>query len=377
MTARTNRAWHLAHRPQGLLKQGDFEWRAAPVPALAEGQALARTVYLSLDPTNRIWASDIDQYMPPVEVGEVMRGVALGEVVESRQAGLKPGDLVYGLLGWQDFTVIKKPGTVTKFTRVPGLSLGGTLSLLRVMIKAAELGLLNKQKLSSAAIRLPGLPLTSYLGFLGAIGFTAYVGVIDLCRPKPGETMVVTAAAGAVGSIAAQIGKLKGCRVIGIAGSDAKCKWLTDELGLDAAINYRTENVEDALKRHCPKGIDCVFENVGGAQLDASLALVNNNARIALCGLISQYNAEAPVPGPYRFAQLLMHRVSVKGFIILDHADRFPAAFRDLATWLAEGRIKYRVHVVEGLENAPDAVNRLFTGQHDGKLVVKVGAEPT
>lgn len=340
MSARMNRAWHLAARPHGRLKQGDFTWRETPVPALVEGQALARTVYLSLDPTNRIWASDIDQYMPPVELGAVMRGVALGEVVESRRPDLKPGDLVYGLLGWQDFTV------------------------------------LDRKSFASKLERRPGLPLTAYLGLLGFIGITAYVGVIDICRPKAGETMVVTAAAGAVGSVAAQIGKIKGCRVIGIAGSDAKCRWLTEELGLDGAINYRSENVEAALRRHCPSGIDCVFENVGGDQLDASLALVNNNARIALCGLIAQYNAEGPVPGPYRFAQILMHRVLIKGFIGGDHADRFPEALDNLATWLAEGRIKYRVHVVEGLENAPDAVNRLFTGQHEGKLVVRVGPEP-
>ena len=163
--------------------------------------------------------------------------------------------------------------------------------------------------------------------------------------------------------------------MVGIAGSDAKCQWLTTELGLDAAINYRTENVEAALRRHCPRGIDCVFENVGGALLDASLALVNNNARIALCGLIAQYNAEGPVPGPYRFGQLLMHRVTVKGFIILDHAERFPVAFCDLAAWLAEGQIKYRVHVIDGLENAPVAVNRLFDGSNDGKLIVRVAPE--
>ena len=376
MTARTNRAWHLAARPDGMLKQGDFEWRQTPVPPLADGEALARTVYLSLDPTNRIWASDMEQYMPPVGLGDVMRGVGLGEVVESRRPDFKPGDLVYGLIGWQDFTVLDKHNTPAKFIRMPGLSLGATLGVLRVLNAAGKLGLIDKQGLVAKAIRLPGLPLTAYLGLLGAIGFTAYVGVNDICRPKAGETMVVTAAAGAVGSIAAQIGKIMGCRVIGIAGSDAKCKWLTQKLGLDAAINYRTENVEAALKRHCPKGIDSVFENVGGAQLDASLALVNNHARIALCGMIAQYNADGPVPGPSRFTQMLMHRVSMKGFIILDHADRFPEAFLNLAKWLAEGRIKYRVHVIDGLENAPDAVNRLFTGQHDGKLMVKVGPEP-
>ena len=376
MTARTNRAWHLAARPHGLLKQGDFEWRQAAVPPLAEGQALARTVYLSLDPTNRIWASDMEQYMPPVALGQVMRGVVLAEVVESRRPDLKPGDIVNGLLGWQDYTVIDRGEAVAKFVKPPVRSLGTVLGLLNITMKAANLGLLDKQKMTGRGILLPGLPLTAYMGCLGGIGFTAYVGIMDICRPKPGETLVVTGAAGAVGSIAAQIGKLKGCRVIGIAGSDAKCQWLTKELGLDAAINYRTENVEEALRRHCPKGIDCVFENVGGAQLDASLALVNNHARIALCGLISQYNAEGPVPGPTRFPQLLMRRVMIKGFIILDHADRFVDAFRDLATWLAAGRLKYRVHVIDGLENAPDAVNRLFTGQHDGKLMVKVGPEP-
>ena len=377
MTERTNRAWHLANRPHGMLKPSDFTLRETPIAPLADGQALARTVYLSLDPTNRIWASDIDQYMPPVKLGEVMRGVALGEIVESRRADLKAGDLVYGLLGWQDYTVVDKPGTVSKFTRIPGLPLGATLGLLGLAAKAVNLGLVDTRKLASTAIRLPGLPLTAYLGFLGAIGFSAYVGLIDICKPKPGETLVVTGAAGAVGSIAAQIGKLKGCRVVGIAGSDAKCQWLTGELGLDAAINYKREDVEAALRRHCPNGIDCVFENVGGTQLDASLALVNDNARIALCGLISQYNADAPVPGPYRFGQLLMHRVLIKGFIILDHADRFPEAFVQLARWLAAGRLKYRVHVVDGLENAPEAVNRLFTGQHEGKLMIRVGPEPT
>ncbi|MGD9538804.1 MAG: NADP-dependent oxidoreductase [Alphaproteobacteria bacterium] len=340
MTERTNRAWHLAKRPHGMLAPGDFTLREAPIPPLAEGQALARTIYLSLDPTNRIWASDIDQYMPPVEVGDVMRGVALGEIVESKRDDLAPGDLVYGLLGWQDHTVL---GKRTPFLKVE---------------------------------RRPGLPLTAYLGLLGFIGITAYVGIVDICRPKPGETLVVTTAAGAVGSIAAQIGKLKGCRVVGVTGTDAKCRWLTGELGLDAAINYKTEDVETALRRNCPDGVDCVFENVGGAQLDASLALVNDNARIALCGLIAQYNTDAPVPGPYRFGQILMHRVMVKGFIGGDHPDRFPEALENLGNWLAEGRLKYRVHVVDGLKNAPEAVNLLFTGQHEGKLMVRVGPEP-
>jgi len=335
-----SRAWHLASRPDGLIRPENFALRESRAPTPGEGQALVRIIYVSLDPTDRIWASAREQYMTPVDIGEVMRSVALGVVTESNQPGLKPGDIVYGLLGWQDYVLVDKRSPVMKVER------------------------------------RPGVPLTAQLGLTGFIGITAYVGVIDILKPKPGETMVVTTAAGAVGSIAAQIGKIMGCRVVGVTGSDAKCRWLLDELQLDAAINYKTENVEAALRRHCPKGIDTVFENVGGAQLDASLALVNHFARIAVCGLISTYNTEAAVPGPSRFTQVLMHRLLIKGFIGGDHPERFAEAQDALAKWHQEGRMAYRVHIEDGFEAIPHAVNLLFTGQHDGKLIVRLAPEP-
>ncbi len=341
MTQNTNRQWRLKARPSGRLKESDFEWREEPVPPVAVGQVLVRTLYLSLDPTHRIWASDMDQYMPPVELGEVMRAAAIAEVVESKAPSLDAGDLVAGFMGWQDWTLVEDAQTLSKLPALP-----------------------------------PGVPLTAFMGVLGHIGATAYFGVRDIGRPREGETMVVTSAGGAVGSIAGQIGKIDGCRVVGVTGTDEKCRWIVEELGFDAAINYKTENLLEALRRRCPGGIDIVFENVGGAQLDASLALINLNARIVLCGLIAQYNSEEPVPGPYRFAQLLMKRAKVEGFIVLDFWDRFPEALDQLGQWLAEGRLKYRVDVVDGVESAPTAVNKLFDGTNTGKLIVKV-AEPS
>jgi hypothetical protein len=218
--------------------------------------------------------------------------------------------------------------------------------------------------------------LTAYLGLFGIIGPTAYFGLLDIGQPKAGETLVVSAAAGAVGSLAGQIGKIKGCRVVGIAGSDEKCRWITEELGFDAAINYKTEPVQERLKTHCPDGIDVYFENVGGEILDAVLSLINVRARIVICGLISQYNAKEPVPGPYNFRAILTQRARVEGFIILDYRDRFMEAFEALGRWLAEGKLHYRVDVIDGLENAPRALNKLFDGSNKGKLIVKVSEEP-
>ena len=337
MTRNSNRQWRLRTRPAGRLKESDFEWREEPVPAVAPGQVLVRTLYASLDPTHRIWASDMDQYMPPVELGAVMRAGAIAEVVESTVPEFAAGDLVSGLMGWQDWTLVDDPRMLRKLPRSRG-----------------------------------DVPLTAYMGAVGIIGATAYFGVRAIGQARAGDTMVVTTAGGAVGSIAGQIGKIDGCRVVGVAGSDEKCRWIVDQLGFDAAVNYKTESLEEALRSHCPDGIDVVFENVGGAQLDASLALINLNARIVICGLIAQYNAEAPVPGPYRFAQILMKRARVEGFIVTDFLERFPEALGQLGEWLAEGRLKYRVDVVDGLENAPAAINKLFDGTNKGKLIVKV-----
>jgi len=203
------------------------------------------------------------------------------------------------------------------------------------------------------------------------------IGLLEIGRPKAGETLVVSAAAGAVGSLVGQIGKIKGCRVVGIAGTDEKCHWITGELGFDAAINYKTEPVHERLRTHCPNGIDVYFDNVGGEILDAVLSLINVRARIAICGQISQYNAVEPVPGPYNFRSILTQRARVEGFIILDHMGRFQEAFEDLGSWLAEGKIQYRVDIIDGLENAPRGINKLFDGTNKGKLIVKVSEEPS
>jgi NADPH-dependent curcumin reductase len=332
---RTNQQWRLAARPIGLFKDSDFEWREEPVPPLPDGSVLVRNVLLSLDPTNKIWAT-VDSYMPAVPLGEVMRGGAIGVVEESRDAAFAPGDIVQGLLGWQLYAV--SPGA--------GLS------------------------------KLPkGVPLISFMGVLGHIGLTAYFGLIDIGKPKEGETLVVSAAAGAVGSLVGQIGKIKGCRVVGLAGSDDKCKWIREELGFDAAINYRKGSVLENLKRECPKGIDIYFDNVGGEILDAALALINLRARIPLCGMISQYTATGPVSGPANLANLISRRARIEGFLVTDYLPRAAEAVQDMLRWMQEGRLKFRTDVVDGLQHAPQAINKLYEGANMGKLVVKVSEE--
>jgi hypothetical protein len=340
MSDTVNRQWRLKTRPSGDIDDDNLELVEAPMPVPGDGEVLVRTIYLSLDPTNRIWMSDMDQYMPPVEIGDVMRGGTIGQVINSTHPDFAAGDLVQGFWGWQEYAVLGPQGLRAR---------------------------LNKDDAT---------PLTAYMGLLGAIGCTAYFGLLDVGQAKPGETVVVSAAAGAVGSVVGQIAKIKGCRVVGIAGSDDKCRWITEDLGFDAAINYKTENVLEALRGHCPDGIDVDFENVGGEILDAVLTLVNQNARIALCGLISQYNADDPVPGPYMFRNILMKRVTVKGFIVTDFLPRFPEALAELGQWLAEGKLHYRVDVVDGLENAAGAVRKLFDGTNQGKLMVRVSADP-
>ncbi|MBN9533740.1 MAG: NADP-dependent oxidoreductase [Alphaproteobacteria bacterium] len=334
--AKVNRQWILKKRPVGEIGSGDLALVETPIPALGPNQFLARTVYLSLDPTNRIWMSDMTQYMPPVELGAVMRGGTLSVVEESNHPDFKPGDIVSGIAGWQEYSVEN----------------GG-------------------QKLPRGQV-----PLSAYMSVLGATGATAYFGLLDIGKPKAGETVVVSAAAGAVGSIVGQIAKLKGCRVVGLAGSDEKCRHVVKDFGFDACINYKTEDVSAALKRECPNGIDVDFENAGGTILDAVLENVNLKARIALCGLISTYNAKGPVPGPYNFANILMKRVTVEGFIVIDFFPRFGEFQAEMAKWVAEGKVKHDVHVVKGIENALSALNLLFTGGNTGKLLLQLSEEP-
>ncbi|MEH2238604.1 NADP-dependent oxidoreductase [Nostoc sp.] len=295
MTRAINRQFLLAARPVGDIKETDFEYREEPIPSPKDDEVLVRVIYLSLDPTNRIWMSDIEQYMPPVEIGEVMRGGIIGVVEESKNPNFKKGDLVSGMLGWQDYA-IALGNSGFSLTRLPD--------------------------------PLP-CPLNAFAGPLGATGFTAYFGLLDIGQPKVGETVVVSAAAGAVGSIVGQIAKIKGCRVVGITGSDEKCRWLTEELGFDAAINYKTGDLEKALAQACPNGIDVYFDNVGGIILDAVLTKINLHARLPLCGLISTYNASKPVPGPYNYSQILMKRAVVQGFIrpVLKLASKYLQGF--------------------------------------------------
>ena len=334
----TNQQWRLKERPDGMFKESDFEWREEAVPELEDGQILIRVVYLSLDPTQRVWAK-ADSYLPKVELGAVMRSNGLGVVEASKNPKFAEGDIVSGLTGWQTYTVSDGKG----FQKLP---------------------------------REPGVPLDAYMGPLGMTGITAYYGLSDVGKPKEGETLVVSGAAGAVGSVVCQIGKIKGLRVVGIAGSDEKCAWLTDELGADAAINYKSENVYKALRNACPDGVDVYFENVGGPILDAVLGHVNIGARIPLCGFISQYTATEAGPGIQNLGILVSKRAKIEGFLVLDYYSRAAEAVQEMAGWMKEGRLKFRSDIHQGLESAPTIINKLFTGDKMGKLLVQVSEPP-
>ena len=337
--SRTNSQWVLKHRPEAAVGSDQLELMQAPLPELGEGQLLIRNLYLSLDPTNRLWMSDREQYLPPVGIGDVMRGGTMGIVEESRSPRFAVGDIVMPTMGgWQLYTVAD----------------GATTGRVR---------------------RQDGVPLTAYMSVLGSTGLTAYFGLLDVGQPKEGETVVVTAAAGAVGSIVGQIAKIKGCRVVGIAGGPDKCCWLVDELGFDGAIDYKSEDVGHALDRLCPDGVDVSFENVGGPIMNAVFSRLNKDGRMALCGMISGYNDEGPMAGPTDFGRVLMNRLTIRGFIVIDFLPRAREALTALGEWVAQGKIKWKDHVVDGLDNAPDALQRLFSGDHDGKLLVQISPE--
>lgn len=339
VSPRVNYQWRLASRPSGRVKESNFEWVEARAPEPEDGQILVRTVYLSLDPTNRVWMEPVDSYMPMLPLGAVMRGMTIGVVEASRYRGYSVGDVVQGLGGWQLYYAGEPAG----WSKLP---------------------------------RIPGVPLTAFFGAMGHIGFTAYFGLMDIGQPRAGETLVVSAAAGAVGSLAGQMGKIAGCRVVGIAGSDQKCDWIKNDLGFHAAVNYKKEDLRQALQRECPKGIDIDFENVGGSVMGAVLERINLGARVVLCGLISQYNAETPVPGPENFANVLTKRARVQGFIVTDFSSRFGEATAQIVQWMQQRQLKYRIDMVDGLRHAPAALNRLFDGANTGKLLVKVSDEP-
>jgi NADPH-dependent curcumin reductase CurA len=332
----TNRQIRLKSRPAGMPSADNFELAERVRPQPHDGEVLRRTIYLSLDPYMRGRMSDAKSYAPPVALGDVMCGHTVSEVVESRNPAFRAGEIVTGYDGWQEYA-----------------SSNGQ----------------DLRKLDGS------LPLTSAIGVLGMPGLTAYVGLIDIGQPKSGETVVVSAASGAVGSVVGQLAKLRGCRAVGFAGSAEKCRYVVEELGFDACVNYKTDDLVPALRRACPNGIDVNFENVGGAILEAVLRLLNRGARIPLCGLISEYNATEHRPGP-NLRPLLVNRATIRGFIVSDHFDRFGGFLQEVAPLVRDGRLKYREDIVDGLEQAPSALIGLFEGRNFGKAIVRVSAEP-
>jgi len=322
----------LASRPTGWVAENNFRIEEAPVPQPGEGEVLVKNLWLSLDPYMRGRMSDAKSYVKGVDLGEVMVGQTVGEVIESRHPTLKKGDKVLAQLGWQLYGVTREANKVDE--------------------KRA--------------------PLSCYLGVIGMPGMTAYFGLKEIGEPKAGETVVVSAASGAVGSVVGQIAKLKGARVIGIAGGADKCRTLTDELGFDAAIDYKAEDVKAALARLCPNGINVFFDNVGGDILEAALANLARGARIVICGAISQYNNTTPIKGPANYLSLLVNRATMTGIVVGDYVPRWGEAVRDLAGWVASGQLKRREDVVEGLETFPQTFMKLFSGENNGKLVLKV-----
>ena len=331
-----NRRLVLAERPSGLVNDTTTRLETADLPELQDGEALIKVGYLSIDPTIRTWMDDVPSYLPPIGIDEVIRSGGVGEVVESRSDAYRPGQLVFGMTGWQDYVI-------------------------------ADAGERSMQVLPD------GVPPGIAIGILGVTGMTAYFGLTDVGQITDGDVVVVSGAAGATGSAAGQIAKIKGAKkVVGIAGGAEKCAHIVDELGFDEAIDYKSENVAKRLRQACPDGIDLYFDNVGGPILNDCLANLALRGRVVLCGAISTYNSDGPPPGPSNYLNLLVRRGRMEGFIIIDYLDRFPAAQMEMAGWILEGKIKSSEHIVEGLEKAPDALNLLFSGGNTGKVIVKL-----
>jgi NADPH-dependent curcumin reductase len=329
-----NRRLVLAQRPSGLVDDTTTRVETEPLPKLKDGEALVKVRYLSIDPTIRTWMDDVPSYLPPIQIGDVIRSGGVGVVVDSRSEAYKPGQLLFGMTGWQDYVI-------------------------------ADTGERAMQVLPD------GVPPAIAIGILGVTGMTAYFGITDVGNVKEGDVVVVSGAAGATGSAAGQIAKIKGAKkVVGIAGGAEKCAYIVDELGFDEAIDYKNEKVAKRLRDTCPDGIDLYFDNVGGSILNDCLANLAMRGRVVLCGAISIYNSEGPPPGPSNYLNLLVRRGRMEGFIIIDYLDRFPAAQLEVAGWIAEGKIKAGEHIVEGLEKAPDALNLLFSGGNTGKVIV-------
>lgn len=342
-TTLTNHQVRLAKRPEGAATRDNWQFTTEPVGEPADGGVLVKTLSLSLDPAMRGWMNEGKSYIAPVEIGAVMRAGGVGRVIASRNPAFAVGDTVYGTLGVQEYTVIPQEDIKRN-------------GLTKIDLRAGS--------------------ITQWLNVLGMPGMTGYFGLMDIGQPKPGETVVVSGAAGAVGQTVGQLAKIKGCRAVGIAGGQEKCDWVVKELGFDACIDYKAgpSAVRDGLKAHCPKGIDIYFDNVGGEILDAALARLARGARIIICGAISQYNNanSAPAQGPKNYLSLLVNRARMQGMVVFDYADRYHEAVAEMAVYLKDGRMKSREDVVEGIDTFPEALTRLFTGQNFGKLVLKV-----
>ena len=328
----SNRHWLLSRRPHGMVKTDDFSLVEQPMPQVGEGSALARVCYLTFEPAMRGWMDDVPSYMPPVQLDEPMRAPGMGVVVESKHPDFQPGELVFGMMSWSEY-VTHHDG----WSKVPA-----------------------------------GVEPALVLGPAGGTGLTAYFGLLEVGQPKAGETVVVSGAAGATGSVAAQIARIKGCRVIGIAGGEEKCRWLREEARLAEVIDYKSEDVSARLRELCPDGIDVFFDNVGGSILEAVLGNLAMDARIALCGMISTYNNATLEPGPGNLFQLIIKRAVMKGFLVFDYMDRRDQALAEIFGWLAGGELAFRTDVQHGFENIPTTFLRLFEGANQGKQVLKV-----
>jgi len=333
-----NKQITLAARPKGLPKESDFKLVESPVPAPKAGEILVRVLYLSVDPYMRGRMNDVKSYAPPVQIGEVMGGGAVGKVVASQNPQFQVGYIVEGYFGWQEYAISNGTGV---------------------------------RKIDPAVA-----PISTALGVLGMPGLTAYFGLLEIGKLRQGETVVVSSAAGAVGSIAGQIARIKGCRVVGIAGSDQKVAWLRDELGFDAAFNYKAaEDYSSKLQELCPNGIDVYFDNVGGAITDAVFPLINTGARIVVCGQIAQYNAEKPETGPRLLWQLIVKQARAEGFLVFQFAPRYAEGLKQMVEWLSAGKLKYREQSTEGIESAPRAFIGMLQGENTGKQLVRVARE--
>lgn len=335
-----NRQWLLASRPDGMVSEANFEYVETPIPEIEEGQVLVRNLYLSFDPTQRGWMTDRESYLPPVEIGAPMRAGSVGQITTSRHPDYSVGDLVQTTGCWQDY-VVAAPGQ-------------GPLGLTVLPANVS-----------------PEMMLSVF----GITGLTAYFGLLDIGDPKPGETVLVSGAAGATGSVVGQIAKIKGCRVIGIAGGEKKCAWLKQEGGFDDVIDYKSEDVGQAIERTCPDRVDVFFDNVGGSILEAALDHIGLHSRIVMCGAISGYNSDSAIPGPRNLMNIISRRTKMQGFIILDYIDQAPTAIAQLGEWIAQGQLRYEVDLQTGFENIPATLRRLFTGENMGKQLLKI-ADP-